>query len=53
MCWVGTEELQGALRAEWCRSVLTGLVAGGGEGSVCDEAEALGAPLMHVTALTL
>lgn len=33
--------------------LLTGLVSGGREGSFCDEAEVLGAPLMHVTALTL
>lgn len=35
------------------RVLIIGLVAGGGEGDICDEAEALGGPVMHVTALTL
>lgn len=49
MCWVGAEELQGGVRAQGCRSaLLTTLVAGGGEGAIWDEAEALGGPVMQL-----
>lgn len=49
MSWVGAEELQGGVGAERCRSaLLTGLVAGGGEGDICDEDEALGGPVMQL-----
>lgn len=52
MCWIGTEELQGAVMLNAVRELPTGLVTGG-EGDICDEAEALGGPVMHVTAMTL
>lgn len=41
MCWVGTEELQGAVTLSFVTVLLTGLVAGDGEGNICDEDEAL------------
>lgn len=49
--WVGTEGLQGAVRAECCRSAVPWAGGGRGEGSACDGAEGLGAPVICVTAL--